>query len=76
MIKAYLQVPVHSRELDETSVGPASDCEWRPRTDGNAMTLPSTPRLLGSLQTGLLDVVEICKSLLRSSGQASYTSES
>ena len=40
------------------------------------MIIPSLLRLLGSLQTGPLDVAGIRKSLLRSSGQASYTSES
>lgn len=76
MIKAYLQVPVYFTELNEARVGPASGCDWRCRMEGNPMITPSTLRLLGSLQTGPLDVSEIGKSLLRSCGQSSYSSES
>lgn len=70
LIKAHLQVPVYSSELNEARVGPASGYDRRCRTDGNATILPSTLRLLGSLQTGPLDVTEIFESLLRSIGQA------
>lgn len=46
LIKAYLQVPVYSSALNKASVEPARGCDWRCRTDGNAMILPSTLRLL------------------------------
>lgn len=40
------------------------------------MILLSTLKLLGSLRTGPLGVYEVCEPLLRSCGQASYSSES
>ena len=64
MMKACLQVPLYFTELNEARVGPASGCDWRCRVEGNPMILPSTLRLLGSLQAGPLDVYEIGKSLL------------